>query len=83
MPRPSQFFSLDVISGEISKIKVTFLTFCVKSFFMLVRSQMVPLAELIMKQGLVWSWASAEIFPGVGQGRHVAYIFRLLTMQSK
>jgi len=31
---------------------------------MLVRSQMVPLAELIMKQGLVWSWASAEIFPG-------------------
>jgi len=32
MSCPPTFFSLDFVSGEVSKIKVMFVTFCVKSF---------------------------------------------------
>ena len=32
MPCPPTFFSLGCVFGEVSKIKVMFVTFCVKSF---------------------------------------------------
>jgi len=32
MPRYPTFFSLGFVFGEVSKIKVMFVTFCVKSF---------------------------------------------------
>jgi len=32
MPCPPTFFSLGFVFGEVSKIKVMFVTFCVKSF---------------------------------------------------
>jgi len=34
---PPTFFSLGFVVGEVSKIKVMFVTFCVKSFFFHVR----------------------------------------------
>jgi len=44
------FFSLGFSVGEVSKIEVTFVAFCVKSISYL----MLHIAKLILIQSLVW-----------------------------
>ena len=52
MPCSPTCFSLGFAFGEVSKIKVMFVTFCVKSFFMLDGRPCI--AKLMLKQSLVW-----------------------------
>ena len=52
MPCPPTFFSLGFVFGEVSKIKVMFVAFCVKSFQML--DGRPHTAKLILKHSLVW-----------------------------
>ena len=49
-PCPPTFFFSRFVFGEVSKIKVTLVTFCVKTF----SCSMVHIAELMMRQSLVW-----------------------------
>jgi len=51
MSCPPTFFSLRFVFGEVSKIKVTFVTFCVKSFSCYMAGYA---AKLMLKQTLVW-----------------------------
>jgi len=43
-------FLLRFVFGEVSKLNVTFVTFCVKSF----SCKMLHTAMLVLKQNLVW-----------------------------
>jgi len=49
MPHPPTFFSSDFVF-EVPKIKVTFVTFCLKCF----SCYMLRIAKLMLKQSLVW-----------------------------
>jgi len=50
MPCPPTFLSLGFVFGEVSKLKVSFVTFYVKSF----SCSMLHIAKLVLKQNLVW-----------------------------